>query len=180
MNQKIKTMKTRIKYFATLTATVLTFAFAPNAPAQQAGLHYVETSLSGGSSRIPAGTTNVIANGLTSTNIYGLPSTITNLCLSVREFDYVGFHWSYGVGSNAAVMVFKSFDNGATYEDNPSFLFSGPATSSSAFSTNALLDVHGVTHLAFVLQNASTIDESNALVKINLKSPKFGAKQATQ
>jgi hypothetical protein len=180
MNHKTKTMKTRIKNFATLTITALALAFAPKASAQPAGLHWAEMSLSGGASRVPALTTNVIANGLTSTNIYGLPGTYSNLCMSVDEFDYVGFTWKYGAGSNATVQVFKSMDNQVTYEAIPSFSFSGPATSSGAFSTNALLDVHGVSHLAFVLKNASTIDESNALVEINLKSPKFGAKQATQ
>jgi hypothetical protein len=173
-------MKTRINILATLTIAVITFSFAPNAPAQPAGLHWVENALSGGTSRVPASTTNVIANGLTSTNIYGLPGTYSNLCISVDEFDYVGFTWKYGVGSNATVQVFKSMDNQVTYEANPSYSFSGPTTSSGAFSTNALLDVHGVSHLAFVLQNASTIDESNAYLIVNLKSPKWGAKQATQ
>jgi hypothetical protein len=168
-------MKNRFNIFAAIA-----FAFAPVALAQPAGVHYIGT-LSGTPVRVLASSTNVVAIGLTSTNTYGLPgSTNQQLIQSVSEFDSVGFTWSYLSGSNATVNVYKSFDNCASFDVNPSFSFSGPATSSAAFSTNVSLAVPGVTHLAFVIQNASTLDLTNAYLTVNLKSPKWGAKQATQ
>jgi hypothetical protein len=171
-----------MKNFAALTiaAIAFTFTFAPVTHAQTAGKHYIGT-LSGTPVRVLASSTNTVAIGLTSTNIYGLPGSTNQLLVqSVSEFDFVGFTWSYLSGSNATVQVFKSYDNLATFDAIPSYSFSGPATSSGAFSTNAVLDCTGVTHLAFVVLNPSTIDETNAYLSVYLKSPKRGAKQATE
>ena len=179
MNYKTKTVKTRINIFAALTIAAITFALAPVALAQPAGLHYIGT-LSGTPVRGPALTTNVVAIGLTSTNIYGLPGTSSNLVQSVDEFDSVGFTWSYLSGSNATVQVYRSYDNQVNYEITPGYSFSGPATSSAAYSTNGSLAVPGATHIAFVIKNASTLDLTNCYLTVNLKSEKRGALQATQ
>jgi hypothetical protein len=173
-------MKTRLNIFAALTIAAIAFAVEPTAKAQPASKHYIGP-LSGTPVRVLALSTNAVTIGLTSTNFYGLPGSTNQLLIqSVSEFDNVGFTWSYLSGSNATVQVFKSYDNLATFDTIPSYSFSGPAASSGAFSTNAVLDCTGVTHLVFVLLNPSTIDETNAYLTVNLKSPKWGAKQATQ
>lgn len=147
------------------------------ASAQKAGPYKTPP---GGVYRVLANSTNVIAAGVASTNTYGLPGTATNLVFAVTEFDYVGFTWSYGNGSNETAQVFQSRDGGVTFEATPSWSFSGPAATAGAFATNALLDCRGVTHLGVVLKNASTLDETNAYVCVYLKSPKYGSKVATQ
>lgn len=172
-----------MKLFSIITSAAIafTFAFAPVAHAQPAGLYYIGT-LSGTPVRVLASSTNVVAIGLTSTNTYGMAGSTNwpQLIQSVSEFDNVPITWSYLSGSNATVNVYKSYDGMLSYDAGPSFSISGPATTSGAFSTNVLLDCKGVTHLAFVIQNASTLDLTNAYLTVNLKSPKRQAKQATQ
>lgn len=157
--------------------TVAVAAVAFTASAQQAGLY---TPLNGGTTRVLAASTNLVALGVTSTNQYGLQNTSSNLVQTVAEFDKVGFTWSYGAGSNATVLIYKSYDNATTFESVPSYTYTGPAATATAFSTNALLDLTGVSHVAVVIRNPSTIDMTNAYVGFNLKSPKYGAKAATR
>lgn len=134
----------------------------------------------GGIIRVLANSTNVIGLGLAITNTmsqpggtsFGIMGVSTNLVQDVSQFDYIGFTWSYAAGSNATVQVFVSDDGGTTYGALPAFTFSGPAAAATAFATNALLDVHGATHVAFVLKNASTIDETNVLLELHLKASK--------
>jgi hypothetical protein len=173
-------MKNRFNIFAALTIAAIAFAFALAVRAQPAGVSYIGT-LSGTPVRVLALTTNVVAIGLTSTNTYGLPGTTNQpqLIQSVSEFDNVPITWSYLSGSNATVDVYKSYDGMLSYDAKPSFSISGPATTSGAFSTNALLDCKGVSHLAFVIKNASTLDMTNAQLTVNLKSPKWQSKPAT-
>ena len=151
-------------------------ALCISANAQQAG---VQVILSGGTMRVPALTTNVISVGLVSTNTYGLPGTSTNLFQSVQEFDYVGLTWSRATGSNDTLQVFKSHDNGVTFEAIPSFSYTGPAAS-AAFETNITLDVHGVSTLGFVIKNAGNVDLTNTLLEVNLKLNKILTRYAPE
>ena len=154
------------------TIAILAIAGTLAANGQIAGVYPIGT-LNGGINRILAATTNTAAVGLSSTNTYGLPGTSTNLVQSVAEYQTVGLTWSYGAGSNATLQVFKTFDNGTTFEANPSFSYSGPAASSAAFSTNVSISVTDCTGIGFVLKNASNLDLTNVLVEVNLKLTKL-------
>ena len=121
---------------------------------------------------VSATLTNGVFNGVTTTNFVGLPGTGTNLALSVDTFDYVGLTWSFmgTATSTNALLAYKSFDYGLTYEAIPSFQYTGIVPGAASFATNASLDVHGVTTLAFVFKNSGTTASSNNIVELNLKS----------
>jgi len=165
------------KYFSALIAAVAMLAIAPRAEAQKVGVYQIFT---GGTTRALALTTNDIALGLVSTNQYGLPGTPTNIIQTVGNFDYVGITWSFTGGSNAVLQVFRCKDNGLTFNTNsPDFTYTSTAVT-PGWTTNATLDVHGDSHIAFVLQNKGTLDLTNLILSINCKSGTTYTKPATQ
>lgn len=162
-----------------LTATVA-IAAALTCDAQVAGVYPLIT----GNAGIPALSTNVIyvING---TNYFGNPGTASNLVQTVSEFDYAGLTFSMAgtaatISAPVGVRVFQSKDNGFTFEPNPSYTFS--VSASGAFTNTVVtnLDVHGSSHIAFVVFNNTGGYATNVLLEVYLKSPKYGAKAATQ
>jgi hypothetical protein len=152
--------------------------------AQNIGLYSPGNIQSGGTIVVPANSTNVfwtyaltngVQNGVITTNTFSQPSITpasnTNLLLqNVASFEYIGLTWSYASGSNATCNAFKSYDYGNTFEATPTFSFTGPAAASTAFLTNVMADVRGVTTLSFVIKNASTIPLTNHISEVNLKA----------
>ena len=145
--------------------------------------------------RIFDGTTYVIPTASTNvyyyaglTNTIGSPGTSSNLVLTVAEFDNVGFTFKYTPGSGCTnapvgIAVFRSFDGGTIFETVQGYVWTNGPTAltvgtSPVIATN--LDVRGATHIAFVPYNLTTGWATNVFLEINLKSPKYGARQATQ
>jgi hypothetical protein len=162
-----------------LTATVA-IAAALTCNAQVSGVYPLIT----GNAGIPAQTTNeIIVNGNTIT--YGNPGTASNLVQTVSEFDTIGLTFSMAgtaatISAPVGVRVFQSKDNGFTFEPSPSYTFS--VTASGAFTNTVVtnLDVHGTSHVAFVVFNNTSGYATNVLLEVYLKSPKYGAKASTQ
>jgi hypothetical protein len=150
--------------------TVAALAIASTATAQNIGLYRI---LSGGTTTVPAGVTNqIVVGGVT--NQYGLPGTATNLAQSVQDYNTAGLTISLTgtATSTNSVLIYKSFDNGTTYEANPSFSYTGIAPGAAAWSTNASLTLTDVTTLGFVVKSSGTTDATNVLVELNLKAPR--------
>ena len=135
----------------------------------------------GGNVVIPALTTNVfwvypttngVPTGVIITNTPGLPGSGTNLVLNVSQFDYAGLTITLTgtATSTNTFLLYKSMDNGATYEANATFQYTNIAPGAASFTTNAYLDLHGVTQLALVSKSTGTTFATNALVELNLKS----------
>ncbi|MEN6533361.1 MAG: hypothetical protein ABFD89_06840 [Bryobacteraceae bacterium] len=119
-------------------------------------------------------TTGTGTNAVTITNIFGAPGTSSNFVMNVSQCDYAGFTWSCtGIANttNVTVKLFKSFDNGNTFEAVPSFVYGPLNIGAASFKTNASLDIHGVTHLALVTEAASYAGPTNQLIELNLKAP---------
>jgi hypothetical protein len=176
--------KTSTLLLATLLAVALgTFTL----PAQVAGIYSPNSISAGGVLVVPANNTNLfytyaltngVLNGTWTTNnggaAYNTPisfATQTNLLVNVSTYDYPGITWAYLSGSNATLDVYASYDNGTSWPSNKIASYAGPATTTSTFTTNTFLDCRGVTHLAFVTKNASTLALSNVVISVNLKSP---------
>lgn len=130
-------------------------------------------------------TTNGVPTGVITTNIFGIPSTTSNLTMAVSEYDYNGVtvSWLGNTGSTNGVIgvqIFRSYNNGASFDPSPAFTLTNiPAATAGAtavlIATN--LDVHSVTTLAFnVLNTAPNATPSfgwvsNFVFTVNLKAP---------
>lgn len=167
-------------------------AAAP-AVAQVPGLYSPASIQAGGTVVIAPASTNVlwtyiltngVQTGVIITNTYNWPASNsvaqnTNLLsVNIPEYDYVGITWSYTSGSNATLNVYASRDNGQTYGTTPIFTSSGSAAASTAWITNALIDVHGASTLGFAIQNPSTVPITNLLTEINLKATRIWKMEA--
>lgn len=174
------------RFILALIALAVLAIAAQSALAQKSGLYNI---VSGGV--LPTLTTNqIVTSGVTnqagSTTSY--TPTGSTFVQTVAEYDNVGLTWSFTfpTGSTngvAHLSVYKSFDNGQTYEVNPSFTYVPTPTAALApgtWTTNTSLSVAGVTHLAFSLDNNTVGFISNVVLRVNLKSPKYGAKASTQ
>jgi hypothetical protein len=165
-------------------------AVAPRVEAQKAQVY---TYLSGGNTIIPTLATNqFVVSGIT--NQFGSPTsyfpTASNMVATVAEYNDVGLTWGFvaPVGSTNATVnlkIYKSFDNGVSYESTPSFSYAITPTAINAaagtvLGTNLDLSVPGVSHLAFSLDNNTAGYVTNVVLKLNDKSPKYGARAATQ
>jgi hypothetical protein len=119
--------------------------------------------------------TNGVANGVIVTNNYGNPGTATNLALNITSYDYVGLTWGFTgtATSTNSLLIYKSFDNGANYETTASFQYLNIAPGAAGWVTNASLDVHGVSTLAFVVKSSGTTAGTNNVLEVNLKSPQL-------
>ena len=164
-------MKLHIKFFVALFALFIILLLPKPAAAQSApGLYGF---LSGGTSQLPAATTNQTIVG-TITNNFGNPGTATNFVLNVGQYDHVGFTFTatgIAATTNVTVSLYKSFNNGISYEANPSFTYANINIGAATYTTNADLDVHGVTHLALVTKIIGTGGTTNTYISLNLKAP---------
>lgn len=169
------------KWTLALFALLALIFTVPSALAQNTGLY---SAIGGGAVVIPAGTTNKVyvytltngvPNGTITTNTYGNPGTATNLTLNVQDYDYAGlvFTFTGTATSTNDLLVYRSYDNGATYEANAGFSYTGLAPGAATYVTNALLDVRGVSRLAFVIKSAGTTYATNAAIKLNLKAARL-------
>ena len=121
---------------------------------------------------LPASSSNQYTTS-TSTNTWGAQGSTTNFLINVSAFDYAGLTIT-GAGSSTTtnqVSLFKSFDNGATFESPASFIYGLSYTSGTVTTTSASLDLHGVTHLALVMGPVGAASVTNASITLNLKSP---------
>jgi len=162
------------------------------AHAQKAGLYKIISDTT--ATLNASGTNAIVLSGVT--NQYGSPintslATSSNLVSTVAEYDNVGLTWAFtGVANttNGTVTLkgSKSFDNAVTFESTPSIIFpiTLPTASGGAASyviaTN--LDTRGATHILWNYENKASAGGyiTNILHEVNLKSPKYGSKQATQ
>jgi len=166
-------MKTTRNLLLTI-ATLFAATFV--ASAQPAGLYPI---FNGGTTVIPALSTNVVRPSLLVTNTYGLPGTSTNLILNVNQAEEVGFSFGFvglAATTNAAVAidVYRSYDFGVTYEATAGITFqnSPVAPGATTYFTNGVFLVPGVTTLAFVPRNLTIGLATNVYLSLNLKAPK--------
>lgn len=175
----MKNRNFRFSLFVALFAGLMCLWSVPPVQAQDAGLY---TAVSGGTLVLPSGSTNTVwvyaltngvQNGVITTNRYGLPGTSSNLTLNVSDYDYAGL--TFGLTGTAtstnSLLIYKSFNNGTTYESVASFQYLNIAPGAAAYATNASLDIHGVSRLAFVLQSSGTTFGTNILLQMNFKAP---------
>jgi hypothetical protein len=140
---------------------------------------------------IPINTTNTfftyatngaVANTNTFSSPGGILSANTNLLMfNVSEFDYcsITFGLTGTATSTNSLLAYPSYDNGATFAAVPILQYLNIAPGAAAFITNSVPDIHGVTHLAFVLRSTGTTPGTNALGEITFKSNKVATRQAT-
>ena len=126
------------------------------------------------------------------TNQFGSPTaatiTLSNMVMPVYEFDNFGVTWGFTwpVGSTNApvnLKMFKSYDNAQTFEASPSYTWAitpNAAGAPGTWITNANLSATNATHVAFTVENAASGHISNLILRVNLKSVKYGARQALQ
>jgi hypothetical protein len=130
------------------------------------------------------GTTNQLSSTTATNNIGSTTSvgiTSSNLVRDVHNYDNVGLTYSDTAGASAqtnglhGLMVFRSFDAGATFDQTPFWTFqSTNAASGAAFLVQTNLDCRGVTTLGFTLFDAVTNGyQTNVLLELNLKRPAF-------
>jgi hypothetical protein len=165
-----------IKYLFTILGAV---SICVAANAQQAG---VITLLNGGTTTVQAGlTNNFIVSGTTNQfgSVWQAGITSSNLMQSVAEYNTVGLTWQFkGLAdtTNAviALKVYKSFDNGVSFEDNPSFTYSctPAAPGSVSWTTNQSITVTDTTTLGFTVENHCADYITNVVLKVNLKPTK--------
>ena len=176
------------KWTLALVAILALILGISTAPAQVSGIYSPNGIAGGGVLVVPANQTNLfytyaVTNGVqtgawTTNNsgaAYNTPisfATQTNLLVNVQGYDYPGITWAYLSGSNATLDVYASYD-GTSWPSNKIASFAGPAATASTWTTNAYLDCRGVSQLAFVQKNASTVPLSNVVINVNLKSPTF-------
>jgi hypothetical protein len=180
---------------------ILSIAAALPLRAQKAGVYHL---LSGGTTILPAQTTNTVISGVYSTNAgqsyvtnqYGAVAAITitpsNLTMTVSEFNDVGFTFlatpSLGnTNGQYGVRIYRSWNNAVTFEATPYVSFTnvtaGTASIGATYqaATN-LPNLSGATHIGFSFENNGAAGGclTNVGLDVYLKSVKYGAKQATQ
>lgn len=127
------------------------------------------------------GTTNAVM--ATSTNTF-LNSSNT-IFITCSEFDWVGLDLRCaGTSSSTGNLIFpvaRSFNNGATFETSPTNNFIVTLNGTTAVEQLFVIDAHCATHLAITsCLNSNAVGGTNFSGYWVLKSPKFGAKAATQ
>ena len=169
-----------MKFTKYLFLTLCSISLCTAAMAQSAGVY---TLIAGGTANLPAVSTNIVYPTLTTSNLYGLPGTASNLVQSVAQFDYAGVTLQY-VGTidttNVAVgvLVYGSANNGVAWDSTPrwaltNITLAASATTGYTSTTVTNLDTHGLTSLAFVPYNRTAVGiATNFLLQVNLKSPK--------
>ncbi len=178
-----------IRSFVIALACAITICLVPaTASAQQAKLYPIITS-----GVQLAASTNLLTIG-TNTSFVGSTNSLyptgSNLVLQVDEFDNAGLTFlespsSTSSNSIGGLYIYRSFDNAQTWDPTPYWSFTNTASVSFPVGTNysftTNLPIQGVSHLAFTLLNGNAAGYyTNINLRINLKSPKFGAKASTQ
>jgi hypothetical protein len=143
-------------------------------------------NLQGNAAVIPVNSTNTFwpASGIT--NSYNVPNAATYtpnlLSVNCSEFDKPGvtFAFTGTATSTNGIAVYRSYDDGHTFEAVPGFSATGIAPGAASFITNFVIDATGATHIAFKVTGTGTTASTNALLEVRLKRPKYGAKTATQ
>jgi hypothetical protein len=175
----MKTIKTLIFAAAFVAGLVL------SASAQKAQT-YPLAGLTGGTAVIPINSTNTFNPTSTSTNSFNVPNGATfqtnTLSLTCSEFDKpaVTFAFTGTATSTNGIAVYRSYDDGRSYEKVPAFSATSIAPGAASFITNAVIDATGASSIALVVTGTGTTASTNALLEVRLKSPKYGAKAATQ
>jgi hypothetical protein len=164
----------------------------------QVARYYNLFSLADGSTNdltatLPAATTNqIVLLGGTVTNQFGSPTATTitssNILLHCHEFDKCGFTFqSVGIAGSTngifGVQIYASMSKGAVIDPNPrwSFTTNAAAPGGQTYTVITNLDLSGIDILYFSFINGSANGwQSNVIAGVELKSPKYGAKAATQ
>jgi len=173
------------KLLKTLLVTVAIFAAVGSAFAQRAAT-YTLGGLNGSTAVIPAGSTNTFNPTATSTNSFNVPNgatfTTNLLSLPCSEFDKPGvtFAFTGTATSTNSISVYRSYDDGRSYEASPTFSATGIAPGAASFITNAVIDATGASSIAVKITGTGTTSSTNALLEVKLKSPKYGMKPSTQ
>jgi hypothetical protein len=176
---KMKTLKQFV------IAAVITLGIAFTASAQKAQT-YTLAGLTGGTAVIPIASTNTFNPTSASTNTFNVPNGATfvtnTLSLTCSEFDKpaVTFAFTGTATSTNSIAVYRSYDDGRSYEAVPTFSATGIAPGAASFITNAVIDATGASSIALKVTGTGTTASTNALLEVRLKSPKYGAKAATQ
>jgi hypothetical protein len=78
--------------------------------------------------------------------------------------------------------VFRSYDGGITFEANATnaFAYTPPAPGGQTWTTNGNIELKGVTHLAFSIDNNSASYLTNLNLRLNLKSVKYATVNAAK
>lgn len=177
------------KIFTAILAAMVVLLFLPSAQAQRSGINTVISSAAAGTL-----TTNVYVVGNV-TNQYGGPTAITNiystnLIATVGDYDYAGITWQFtGVtattNGNVVLRVFRSYDNGVTYEYTPGYTYTvvTPTATTGAglyIGSCTNIDLHGATHIAFTTVNLAASYITNESLVLNFKIPKVGSVNSTR
>lgn len=183
-------MKTAFKIFIAAASLAIGIFSAQAQPAYTPPISADTLSqyINGSTTVIPALSTNVVVIPGWSTNVYNSPAgrnSIANtnlMTFNVSEFDYPALTWAFTgtATSTNSLLIYPSYDKGRTFAVVPIWQALNIAPGAADFETNAAIDAHSVTTLAVVIRNTGTTLATNALVEFNLKSPKFGAKEAVQ
>lgn len=165
-------------FFATIAALGL-FAVSQPARAQPAQA-YPATLITTNATQL----TNAFLHA--STNNYGQTVNAPLVTFRCDEYDYAGISITQSATAattgTGTYVVQMSEDGGVTYETNPTNQLAAALNGTNAVNTRFTLDLHGVDHFRIYQTwntNASA-DITNVVFKVRLKSPKYGAKQATQ
>ena len=152
------------KYLFSFLAAVA-IATAIPARAQKAGLYTL---------------LNAVPVAAVATNTYTISSNIMVACY---EYDHVGLTWTVASTTNSSTVlrISQSFDGGNTLEANPMFVQTIAASGSGIKTYATNLTTFGATHLYITaLENGTAGGSTTNTVQVYLKSPKLGARQATQ
>lgn len=116
------------------------------------------------------------------TNTY-TPNTTNQIIIPCAEFDNVGLTWTVASTTNSGttIRLAKSFDGGANFEPTPSIAYTIGASGSGTKFLGTNISTVGVSVLAIAaIENGTAGGATTNTVSIYLKSPKYGARAATQ
>jgi hypothetical protein len=169
---------------------VMTFltGIQPTTPTASGVKNYALSLSTNNTFSLPPNTANTIA--LNGTNIVlGQLGTTSNLVQDVSEYDYAGITWQnvMPAGSLGAtnqpygVFVYRSYDGGQIFESASVLNWTNVSTAAQAatgitnqFTTN--LNCQAATTIGFIFTNGTATGlPTNGILRVNLKSPKFGA-----
>jgi hypothetical protein len=134
---------------------------------------------------IAAGTTNLSATAWTNATALQ-PGGIQHpgAILNVQEYNTIGMTClaspKSSVTSTSTFVFCQSFDGGLHFESIPTIRLPCVLNGLSGYG-GGFVGVTSATHIAlFSIENPSGADLSNATIEVFLKSPKRGAREATQ
>lgn len=171
----MKNISRRIAVCAAL-ALAISILIAHAQRATQYPLSFITTNTAPLTNAINSASTNYFNQGSSNTMIW-----------PVGEFDNVGFSLTYaGTAASTATgkaIFVRSFDNAAHFETVPIPANTIPMLLAGTAAQNVCsnLDLRGATHVELLnIENSAAVGITNITIAPNLKSPKYGARQATQ